>query len=63
MKKIRLLFIVSLLFGISAIAVSAEVEDYSSTIKMFQASSAVAKFFDKSYGYAVFPRTTPTLQK
>lgn len=55
MKKIPFLFMVTLLFGISAVAVSAEVEDYSSTIKMFRDSPAVAKFFDKSYGYAVFP--------
>ena len=57
MKKIPILFIVAVFFGISAVAVAvaAEVEDYSSTIEIFRSSPATAKFFDNSYGYAVFP--------
>jgi len=55
MKKIPLLLIVALIFGISTVAVAAKVENYSSTIKVFQNSPVVAKFFKNSYGYAVFP--------
>jgi len=46
---------VAFIFGITAGAVSAKVENYSSTISMFRGSPAVAKFFKHSYGYAVFP--------
>ena len=45
----------ALLFGFSAVCAAAEVEDYSSTINVFKDSPAVQKFFDNSYGYAVFP--------
>jgi lipid-binding SYLF domain-containing protein len=31
------------------------VEDYSSTIDLFRSSPVVAEFYDKAYGYAVFP--------
>jgi lipid-binding SYLF domain-containing protein len=55
MKKIPILLMVAFIVGITAVAVSAKVEDYSSTIKMFRGSPAVAKFFKHSYGYAVFP--------
>jgi len=55
MKKIWLVVIVALVFGASFVAVAAEVEDYSSTINVFKDSPALAKFFEKSYGYAVFP--------
>jgi lipid-binding SYLF domain-containing protein len=41
--------------GASSFAAAAEVEDYSSTINVFKESPAVAKFFNNSYGYAVFP--------
>lgn len=54
MKKI----VFSVLFGILAIASlasAAEVEDYSSTIEIFKNSPVVARYFDTSYGYAVFP--------
>ncbi|MDX9785902.1 MAG: lipid-binding SYLF domain-containing protein [Desulfobacterales bacterium] len=55
MNKIPFLLIVVFIFGISTVAVPAEVEDYSSTIKVFRDSPAVEKFFKNSYGYAVFP--------
>ncbi|GAB6194105.1 lipid-binding SYLF domain-containing protein [Desulfocastanea catecholica] len=55
MKKILVLLIVGLIFRISTPVVAAEVKDYSSTIKVFKDSPAVTKFFDNSYGYAVFP--------
>ena len=55
MKKIPVLLIVAFIFGISTIAVAAQAEDYSSTIKVFQHSPALEKFFKHAYGYAVFP--------
>jgi lipid-binding SYLF domain-containing protein len=55
MKKIPLFFIAALIFGITTVAVAAGVENYSSTIRTFRESPAVAKFFKHSYGYAVFP--------
>ena len=44
-----------LLLAISNLASAAEVEDYSSTIEIFKNSPVVARYFDTSYGYAVFP--------
>jgi len=55
MKKNWLVVIMTLVFGASFVSVAAEVEDYSSTINVFKDSPALAKFFEKSYGYAVFP--------
>lgn len=55
MKKTPLLFIVALIFGISTVAAAVGVEDYAGTIDVFRSSPAVAKFFNNSYGYAVFP--------
>ncbi len=55
MKKNWLVVIMALVFGASFVSVAAEVEDYSSTINVFKDSPALAKFFEKSYGYAVFP--------
>ena len=53
MKKFSLLFIVSLIFGISNFAAAAE--DYSSTINLFRDSPIPAEYFKTAYGYAVFP--------
>ena len=53
MKKISLLTIVALIFGISTFAAAAE--DYSSTINVFRDSPIPAEYFKTSYGYAVFP--------
>ncbi len=55
MKKVSVILIVAFVFSVSAVAVAAEVEDYSSTINVFKDSPAVMKFFKNSYGYAVFP--------
>ena len=55
MKKIPFLLIVAFIFGISTVAVAAQAEDYSSTIKVFKQSPALGKFFKNAYGYAVFP--------
>jgi lipid-binding SYLF domain-containing protein len=55
MKKYWLVVIIALIMGASSLAAAAEVEDYSSTINVFKESPAVAKFFNNSYGYAVFP--------
>lgn len=53
MKRIPVLLIMVLFFGISTAV--AEIKDYSNTINVFQDSPALAKFFNNSYGYAVFP--------
>jgi lipid-binding SYLF domain-containing protein len=55
MKKIGLVFMIVLTFGASSVFAAAEVADYSETINVFKGSPAVAKFFNNSYGYAVFP--------
>jgi lipid-binding SYLF domain-containing protein len=55
MKRMSMFWIVLLVFGISHGTLAAKVDDYSSTIKVFQDSPAVAKFFKNAYGYAVFP--------
>ena len=55
MKKIQLLLLVTIWLGVATVAIAAEVEDYSSTINVFRESPAVTKFFNNSYGYAVFP--------
>jgi lipid-binding SYLF domain-containing protein len=55
MKKIGLAFMIALTLGASSVFAAAEVEDYSGTINVFKESPAVAKFFNNSYGYAVFP--------
>ncbi|MFZ0241342.1 MAG: lipid-binding SYLF domain-containing protein [Desulfobacterales bacterium] len=55
MKKVAVLVGIVLLFGLSTIVTAAEVEDYSKTINVFKESPAVQKYFNDSYGYAVFP--------
>ncbi len=55
MKKIFFLILITLIFGISTTAVAVMTEDYSSTINTFRSSPVVKKFFDNSYGFAVFP--------
>jgi lipid-binding SYLF domain-containing protein len=55
MKQILVLLIIALILRISAVAFAAEVKDYSSTINLFKDSPVVTKFFNNSYGYAVFP--------
>ena len=55
MKRIAFGCIAACIFAISTTVLAAGVEDYSSTIKIFRDSPAVAKFFNSSYGYAVFP--------
>jgi len=55
LKRIFSVLIIALVFGMSSVAFGAEIKDYSSTIDVFKDSPAVAKFFENSYGYAVFP--------
>ncbi|TKB28362.1 hypothetical protein FCL47_02400 [Desulfopila sp. IMCC35006] len=56
MKKIlALLCVVACILCVSAITFAAGVKDYSATIKIFRDSPVVNKFFNNSYGYAVFP--------
>lgn len=52
-KKLAVYMVLGV-FVISS-AVAAEVEDYSSTIRVFKDSPVVAEFFKNAYGYAVFP--------
>jgi len=55
MKKIILSVFFGILLAISNISYAAQAEDYSNTIDLFKSSPVVAKFFNTSYGYAVFP--------
>lgn len=55
MKSTPLILAIALILALSTPALAAEAQDYSSTIEVFRSSPAVAKFFDKAYGYAVFP--------
>jgi len=55
MKKKSLILIAALVFMAASRASAAEAEDYSKTINVFKESPAVQKFFNNSYGYAVFP--------
>jgi lipid-binding SYLF domain-containing protein len=55
MKKTTWIIVIVLVAFLSTLAAAAEVEDYSSTISVFEASPAVKKFFENSYGFAVFP--------
>ena len=57
MKKLSaLVFMLMLMMGATAQAEEApEVRDFSATINLFKSSEQVKPFFDKSYGYAVFP--------
>jgi lipid-binding SYLF domain-containing protein len=56
MKSIQLkiiLFITILLLSVSNIAMA---DNYSDTISVFKKSDAVKPFFNKAFGYAVFPK-------
>jgi lipid-binding SYLF domain-containing protein len=55
MKKATWMIVMVLVGFFSTPAAAAEVEDYSRTISVFEASPAVKKFFENSYGFAVFP--------
>ena len=54
MKKLSIVISMLFLLGLTTAGL-AEVKDYSSTINVFKDSPVVKKFFDNSYGYAVFP--------
>lgn len=49
LRSIVVLFLLMLPFG------QAFADEYTDTVKLFRAENAVRSFFDKSYGYAVFP--------
>jgi lipid-binding SYLF domain-containing protein len=49
LRSIVVLFLLMLPFG------QAFADEYADTIKLFRAEKEVRPFFDKSYGYAVFP--------
>ena len=57
MKKTGLLLITIaiLLAGNHAFSASGKKDQFESTLKLFKESSAVQKFINNSYGYAVFP--------
>lgn len=55
MRLLPISLIAACIFGLSTMAGAAKVEDYTATIKTFRESPVVAKFFNNSYGYAVFP--------
>jgi len=55
MKRLFFVSLIVLAFGMSTVAFSADIKDYSDTINVFMDSPVVQKFFKNSYGYAVFP--------
>ena len=57
MKKHRFCLTAILVMSVLILSSSASfaVEDYSSTINVFKESPQVKHYFDKAYGYAVFP--------
>lgn len=55
MKQIQFLLITVLIFSISTVSAALENSDYTNTVNTFRKSPIVDKFFDTSYGYAVFP--------
>ena len=55
MKKSLIAIVIVFLLGLSMPAAAADVEDYSNTINTFEKTPVVKEFFEKSYGYAVFP--------
>jgi lipid-binding SYLF domain-containing protein len=55
MKRVIFAVFMGILLVMSNIAAAAEAEDYSNTLNMFKNSVVVQKFFNNSYGYAVFP--------
>jgi len=54
MRKFRL-FLSFVFSALILIPVYAAAEDYSDSIKVFRGSPVVEPYFDKSYGYAIFP--------
>lgn len=55
MKRLLILLLFAVVFGLSTVAVDAQENSYANTIKMFREIPVVAQFFNNSYGYAVFP--------
>lgn len=55
MKKVRLILLMAMLSSGAIATVATAAMDYPGTIDVFKQSPAVKRFFDNSYGYAVFP--------
>ncbi len=55
MKKIVLYMFTSWMLGFSSFSAATVIEDYSKTIDVFKFSPLVQEYFEKSYGYAVYP--------
>ena len=48
-------FLLVLLFAAASVTGARADDAYADTIKVFKSAGESSKFFDKSYGYAVFP--------
>lgn len=57
MKNLKniLIFSIVMLIGLSPLSFADKEINYTNTIKLFKESKALQKFFNNSYGYAVFP--------
>jgi lipid-binding SYLF domain-containing protein len=55
MRRIPFAFFVAVIFAMSFLTAANATDHYANTIRVFRESPAVAKFFETSYGYAVFP--------
>ncbi len=57
MKKNTFFLLAIIVMGVlfANISIASEVEDYSSTINVFQQSLQLHPYFESNYGYAVFP--------
>ncbi|MBN2427452.1 MAG: lipid-binding SYLF domain-containing protein [Deltaproteobacteria bacterium] len=55
MKKISIIWVVVLIFGVVNVAGAAGNDRFASTIDTFNSFPALKKFFNSAYGYAVFP--------
>jgi hypothetical protein len=54
--KLRAVLIAAALLATSNVALAQKTEDVTETIGLFKGIPQVAPFFEKSYGYAVWPR-------
>jgi hypothetical protein len=55
MKKFVLVITTACMLVLSSLSVAEDLLDYSKTIAIFKSSPLVQEYFDKSYGYALYP--------
>ncbi len=55
MRRIPFVIFAAVVFAMSLFTVANGADEYRNTLQVFRESPAVAKFFETSYGYAVFP--------